>query len=245
MTLETQDHGMQNPGRMLGEPTAGRWEGWMRRRGAVAAFAALAAAACVNASGPEPRSIAIVWNGAGTTGSIVVRRGSISQSAAGDVSATGAFSCPSSLRVELSVVGADTLSNAERTLVTVQSERNPFTFFLDDVRREHPIFIPAFGVAVTEARDKRSYRQIAEEIRARGLRSDLERIKAEPEESFEDAAGAGCRSGGGDGGAGQAQLPADCGGDTSARPPVGPRAHRGRARGVLRGCGRRRPRPEG
>ncbi len=162
----------------------------MRRRGAVAAFAALAAAACVNASGPEPRSIAIVWNGAGATGSIVVRRGSISQSAAGDVSATGAFSCPSSLRVELSVVGADTLSNAERTLVTVQSERNPFTFFLDDVRREHPIFIPAFGVAVTEARDKRSYRQIAEEIRARGLRSDLERIEAEPEESFEDAAGA-------------------------------------------------------
>jgi len=149
-------------------------------------LAALAFVAC--ASALEPRSIAVVWRDGGARGVILVRRGQISPSPGGDVSPDGAFSCSDSLRVELSVDGADTLSNAERTLVTVRSEKSPFTFFLDDVRPGHPIFIPAYGAAVTEARDRRSYRQIAGEILARGLRSDLGRIEAEPEESFDKAA---------------------------------------------------------
>ena len=149
---------------------------------------ALASGVRADASSSRSRSIAVVWQEGGAKGSIVVRRGVISRAGEGDVSASGAFACPNSWRIELSVDGADSLANAERALVTVQSEQNPFTFFLDDVRSDYPIFIPAYGVAVTEARDRRTYAQIAEAIQARGLRSNLAQIEAEPEESFENAA---------------------------------------------------------
>ena len=149
---------------------------------------ALASGVRADASSSRSRSIAVVWQEGGAKGSIVVRRGVISRAGEGGVSASGAFACPNSCRIELSVDGADSLANAERALVTVQSEKNPFTFFLDDVRSDYPIFIPAYGVAVTEARDRRTYAQIAEAIQARGLRSNLAQIEAEPEESFENAA---------------------------------------------------------
>ncbi len=161
----------------------GRWAGSRRP---VAVLAALALA--VGAHAVEPRSIAIVWKDTGAAGRIVVRRGEISRAGEGGVSAGGDFSCANSARIELSIDGSGALSNAGRTLVTVQGGRNPFTFFLGDVRRDYPIFIPAYGVAVTEAQDRRSYQQIAEVVRLRGLRTNLEQIGAEPEETFEGAA---------------------------------------------------------
>jgi len=157
-----------------------------KRQWAAAALAA--AAVCAGACAGEPRSIAVVFRDAGAEGTILVRRGEISRPGQGGVSASGAFSCANSCRVELSIDGADGPSNAERTLVTVQSARNPFTFFLGDVRSGYPIFIPAYGVIVTEASDRRGYREIAAAIKARGLKSDLEKIGSEPEESFADAA---------------------------------------------------------
>ena len=74
------------------------------------------------------------------------------------------------------------------TIITVETEKNPFSFFLREVRSEYPIYIPAYGVTVTESNDKRSYREIGEAIRLRGLQSNLQRIQSEPEESFEVAA---------------------------------------------------------
>ena len=165
---------------------ARRAAGLDRHRGVVAALAAFAA--CSGTCAAESRSIAVVWRDAGAMGSIVVRRGEISRRQEGDVSASGAFSCAHSCRVELSVDGTDALSNAERTLVTVQGAKDPFTFFLGDVKRDYPIFIPAYGVAVTEARDRRSYQEIAAAIQARRMRSNLQQIEAEPEESFANAA---------------------------------------------------------
>ena len=47
-------------------------------------------------------------------------------------------------------------------LVTIAAQPSTFTFFLDNVGAQYPIFIPAYGVAVTDAGDKRSYQAIAE-----------------------------------------------------------------------------------
>jgi hypothetical protein len=152
------------------------------------ASAALAAGAGAVPSRSVTRAISVEWKDAGASGNIVVRRGVLSPAGAGGLTANGDFSCGDSRRIELSVSEADTLANAERALVTIRSGQNPFTFFLDDVRREYPIFIAAFGVAVTEAGDRRTYQQIADDIQARGLRSNLAQIDAEPEESFENAA---------------------------------------------------------
>ena len=79
---------------------------------------------------------------------------------------------------------------APATRVTVQTKKFGFTFFLRDVSRAWPIWIPQYGAAVTTADDGRDYQQIVDDIRGRGLRSELDRIAAEPEESFANAAAA-------------------------------------------------------
>jgi len=175
-------HGMQR------RPRSSGCRRVLRRARALAAPAALALCAFARAAAAEPRPIAVVWRDPGATGSIVIRRGELSRPGAGGVSADGAFSCGTSRRIELSIIGADAPSGGGRTLVTVKDERNTFTFFLDDVMADYPIWIPAYGVAVAEARDRRGYAEIAAQLRARGLRSDLGRIEDEPEETFEGAA---------------------------------------------------------
>jgi hypothetical protein len=86
------------------------------------------------------------------------------------------------------VLDARVEPGAPATRVRVRAGEADFTFFLRDVRSDWPIWLPAYGVAVTTADDARDYGQLVEAIRARGLQSELDRIAAEPEESFEAAA---------------------------------------------------------
>jgi hypothetical protein len=94
----------------------------------------------------------------------------------------------SPFRLEIQVDGSDAAYGPLAAIVTVKTTRNPFSFFLRDVRTDHPIYIPEYGVAVTNADDARTYQQIGDAIRARGLQSKLERINAEPEENYQAAA---------------------------------------------------------
>ncbi len=71
------------------------------------------------------------------------------------------------------------------TRVTVRTSDAGFSFFLRDVFREYPIFVPEYGVAVTEADDARDYDELAGDIAANGGKSNLERIAEAPETSFE------------------------------------------------------------
>jgi len=73
------------------------------------------------------------------------------------------------------------------TRITVNADRNPFTFFLRDVRRAEPVFIPAYGVIVTEFEETDDYETLAARIRGRGRVSQLEAIDAADEETFENA----------------------------------------------------------
>lgn len=101
------------------------------------AFAAEpAAAVAADAAVPGVRAITVVWRDSGAKGSIVVRRGQMAPGGKG-LSTNGTFDCAQTSRLELSVAGVDTLANAERALITVQRETNTFTFFLNDVRRDH------------------------------------------------------------------------------------------------------------
>jgi len=77
---------------------------------------------------------------------------------------------------------------APTTRITVRTKAAGFTFFLRDVTGKWPIWIPQYGVAVVPADDARDYRQIADDIRGRGLQNELDRIAAEPEETFANAA---------------------------------------------------------
>ena len=91
-------------------------------------------------------------------------------------------------RLNFSVEDAMVTPGAYGSIVTVRTDENPFSFFVRDVRRDYPIFIREYQVAVTEAEDIRSYGQIVDDVLSRGRLSKLERFAAEPEESFEHAA---------------------------------------------------------
>jgi len=73
-------------------------------------------------------------------------------------------------------------------VITLRSDTHAFSFFLRDVNKQYPIYIPAYSIAVVLADDGRSYEEIEREVRSRGLQSELQRINAEPEESYEQAA---------------------------------------------------------
>jgi hypothetical protein len=74
------------------------------------------------------------------------------------------------------------------TVVSIYNGIHSFSFFLRDVTYEYPIYIPEYNVVVCRFDDNRSFQQIEEDIKNRQLQTKLEKIKNEPEESFDSAA---------------------------------------------------------
>ncbi|KPL10406.1 MAG: hypothetical protein AMS26_21485 [Bacteroides sp. SM23_62] len=74
------------------------------------------------------------------------------------------------------------------TMVSVQTREHPFSFFLRDVSTGFPIYIPEYNVVVTDGEDTRDFEAIRQAILARQLRTKLEMMETEPEESFDAAA---------------------------------------------------------
>jgi len=136
--------------------------------------------------------LAIEWKNSSANGRVSVSRGNIVgiKAVRGNGSVTdkgAAFAFEGEFRLELEVT-ANGIAGGDPAIVTIETDRDPFSFFLRDVHITHPIYIPAYGVVVTTAEDERSYGQIEQDIRALGLVGNLEQIAHEPEESYEEAA---------------------------------------------------------
>ncbi len=139
------------------------------------------------------KTIAFEWKQAPRKGEIRVRRGVLKglKIRKGKGKITGgvfASSRTGPFRLEVSLGKASAGPGTESTLVSIQSSTGSFSFFLRDVSREWPIFLPDFGVAVTAAADLRSWDEIGQAVRQRSGRTVLQQIESEPEESFENAA---------------------------------------------------------
>lgn len=120
-------------------------------------------------------------NGTPALGRIVKGKGSLKEN-------RFSFSGEGPCRLSLTIDSANVDLGANVTTISVMSDKNPFTFFLRDVRKDFPIYIPAYGVMVTTGDDDRSYDEIASEIQNRHQATAMQRIELEPEESFESAA---------------------------------------------------------
>ena len=83
-------------------------------------------------------------------------------------------------RIEVVIKDARVAKGAGQTTVSVLTEKASFTFFLRDVNTEFPIYIPAYGVAVTTAEDQRNYGEIAAAIKTKWFLSKQAKIEAEP-----------------------------------------------------------------
>ncbi len=139
------------------------------------------------------KRVAILWQGGPLGGTLRVTHGRLGAvtlvTGTGTVEG-GAFSISSAgpSRLEVEVREARLEAGANATLVAIETPEKAFSFFLRDVRTETPVFIPGYGVAVTEGGDGRSYADIQGAVEKRGLRSSLGQIASEPEETYEHAA---------------------------------------------------------
>ena len=141
---------------------------------------------------PVRRQVSVEWRH-GVPGEIQVSHGQIleMQVVAGRGQVRGSQFAPEGegpLRVKLTVEGVAARYTTNPTIVSIKTEKDSFSFLLRDVDSRFPIWIPEFGVVVTDAGDTRGLAEIDEAIRRWGGRSRLQEFEAEPEETFEAAA---------------------------------------------------------
>ena len=87
-------------------------------------------------------------------------------------------------RLNLAIAGVRLGPGANATLITIENNLHSFSFFLRDVTQAFPIYLPDCAAVVTTAEDPRSYAQIAQDISLLAMRTRLQCIQDEPEESF-------------------------------------------------------------
>ncbi len=134
--------------------------------------------------------IAVEWRKGPIRGSVSTTAGIISAAIMrGSGKSEGAcFSTDGSqARLEVTVQAEDG-KDLRSILVKIDTPEHPFSFFLRDVSKAYPIYIPAYGVAVTQAHDNRTYEQIELDVKAMNLVTELQHIENEPEETFANAA---------------------------------------------------------
>lgn len=97
------------------------------------------------------------------------------------------FQIPSSSKARLlvEVSGGKKSVGPDPTVISVKASRHSFSFFLRDISKKHPIFIPDYGVVILSADDKRSFAEVRKDILQQQNRTKLQQIEAEEEASFE------------------------------------------------------------
>ena len=136
------------------------------------------------------KTVRIIWCNGPVTGAIEVSHGTLAAMRIGKGSgrvngAAFRLAAKGENRLTISVNGS-VASGACAARVTVNAGKKAFAFFLRDVTRACPIFIPAYGVIVTLATDTRTYSEIAAAISQRQVAATAV-AHGMPEESYEAA----------------------------------------------------------
>lgn len=143
------------------------------------------------ASGQDiSKSVTVRWSNGTVSGKVNIINGqltSLGSSTKKRAVKNGNFKVPDARSDGLSLtVGNATLSEGpDATMVCIETDKGPFSFFLRDVQSGYPIWIPEYGVTVLPSDDMRTYEEVAAEISGRGYISKIAKIESQPEISFE------------------------------------------------------------
>ncbi len=140
-------------------------------------------------------TVVIAWPGGKPSGRVEVRSGTVRgvEIVEGRGRTKGsefAFSTEGPARLKIRLDAEPLTLGPASPLVSVCTEERPFSFFLRDVSRDYPIFIPACTAAVLPAGDARPYEAVAAAVGAAGRQTRRQRMASEPEEDFATAAAA-------------------------------------------------------
>ncbi|MBU4211689.1 MAG: hypothetical protein KKD33_03795, partial [Verrucomicrobia bacterium] len=137
------------------------------------------------------KDLAIEWKAGPVKADVTVAHGQLQSlrivKGKGRVLGKGRIQANGPVRLECRIADAQLKAGAFATRLTVAGKPHAFTCFVRDINRNHPIYIPAYGVIITESADRRSYAEIEAEIRGRKLVGKSQRIELEPEETYENA----------------------------------------------------------
>ena len=133
--------------------------------------------------------ISIEWGNGQPSGIITISNGSIDQIkiTLGKGKVTGnkfQFTSSGRSRVSLSIRNSKNNKGPGATQVFVKTAKSPFSFFLRDVTKNFPVYIPDYSVAVLVDSDNRSLADLRSDKSLRGFQTKLQKIESEPEESF-------------------------------------------------------------
>ena len=132
----------------------------------------------------------VEWENGNQSGTIEVHNGILSdiEIIKGRGKAKGntfEFKTSAENRIEITFDSVQNNPGAGSTLVTINTNENPFSFFLRDVNNKYPIYISDYRVVILESGDSRSYDDIKKYIENKDLTLKLQQIENAPEESFE------------------------------------------------------------
>jgi len=138
-------------------------------------------------------SVCIEWHQGSQQGSIALQfaqldRIEIIQGKGSSAGNRFAFESEGPCRLKLVLSQVTTAPGPRSTLITVNRPEHGFSFFLRDVTAAFPVIIPAYQVCVLPGSDLRSYDDVLSELHDRGLKTKLEIIAGEEEETFAHAA---------------------------------------------------------
>lgn len=141
---------------------------------------------------PFSQKISIEWQDGNPAGTIEILHGKLSKieiiKGKGKVKGNSfEIVSPGETRILISIDSARINPGKKLTVITVNTEKNPFSFFIRDVSKEYPIYISDYNVVVCDNLDNRSLSQIRTDINNRWLKTKLQKINNEPEESYESA----------------------------------------------------------
>ena len=141
------------------------------------------------------RTIVIIRNERELTGTLQIRHGEISgiecDDCSGDIDQEGrhfAVAADRECRLKVSIDRHWLQPGAFATMVGFNTIDDGFSFFLRDVSKEYPVYVPEYKTIVTDADDKRSFDDIVREMDSKDRRSKLEEYACAAEESFDSAA---------------------------------------------------------
>ena len=133
--------------------------------------------------------IFIEWEKRNVRGSIAVTNGDINyiKVVKGEGEADGDnFNITSEkyCRLEINIKNAKLQYGPGATIVHITAEDDPFSFFLRDVKKQEPIYIPSYAVVVLEGDDDRSYNSVQNDILSEKRLTKIDLINRRPETSF-------------------------------------------------------------
>ncbi|MCM8817784.1 MAG: hypothetical protein NC913_09830 [Candidatus Omnitrophica bacterium] len=133
------------------------------------------------------KKISLIWKNGKQSGKILIKNGELLRISLDSTVLKGNvydFFADGKKRLRIDVENKKK-NGSHGTIVNVVAQENPFSFFVEHVCTEFPIFIPEYGIIVTETQDQRTYDEIERDIRKKAGLSKLKEMENSPEETYE------------------------------------------------------------